>query len=269
MAEIFVDSIDDPRLAPYRHLKRMNLTRWSGLFIAEGVRLVQRLLESDFEVDSILVSESHRRRLSAETLERLPVYVAPQLVLENIIGFQFHSGMLACGRRRAHTPLLDWLPARDRPVLIVGCPQTSDPDNLGTMIRIAAAFGADGLMVGKSSADPFCRRALRISMGNAFFLPIYESIDFLKDLQQMQQECGITAVASVLDHAAIPLAGSTRPDRLLLLMGNEDHGLDPALGRTADEKITIPMAAKIDSLNVGIAAGIMLHHYTQVAIRRV
>ncbi|WP_437224434.1 TrmH family RNA methyltransferase [Planctomicrobium sp. SH661] len=265
MPEILIESLDDPRLAPYRNLKRMNLTRWSGMFIAEGMRLVERLLESDFEVDSILVSEAHLRRLSPETIARTQVFIAPLKLLESIIGFQFHSGMLACGRRKQQVPLHDWLPPRPAPALIVGCPQTADPDNLGTIIRIAAAFGAQGIMTGKGAADPFSRRTLRISMGNAFYLPIYEAVDFQHEMQRMQQEFGFNVLASLLDPQAEPLAEIRRSHRTLLLLGNEDDGLAPELASLADQKVIIPMAEKIDSLNVGIAAGVMLYHLTQVA----
>ncbi|WP_437185093.1 TrmH family RNA methyltransferase [Planctomicrobium sp. SH668] len=268
MPEQFIEGIDDPRIVPYRHLRRMNLTRWSGLFIAEGTRLVERLLESDFEIHSILVSEAHRRRLSEQTLAEKQVYVAPLPILEQVIGFQFHAGMLACGYRKQSPALQDWLPPRGKSSLIVGCPQTSDPDNLGTVIRISAGLGADGVLVGKTSADPFSRRTLRISMGNAFFLPILQSGDFAESMRQMQVDGGYTAVASMLDPSAIPLSQVTRPHRLLLLLGNEDEGLPPDLAAMADEKVVIPMADQIDSLNVGIAAGIMLHHYEQVAQRR-
>lgn len=265
MPEIAVESIEDSRLEPFRHLKRRNLTRHSGLFIAEGMRLVERLLESDFSVHSILTSPAHLRRIPDQVRQDIPVYVAPPAMLENVIGFQFHSGILACGHRPAVQKLEGWFPATKRPALIVGCPQISDPDNLGTLIRTAAAFGADGLMVGPSAADPFSRRTLRISMGNAFFLSIFESTDFSRDLQQMQQAHGFCVVASVLAPDAVPLAKMSRPERMILLMGNEDDGLDPVLVRQSDLKVTIPMADRIDSLNVGIAAGIMLHHFTQVA----
>lgn len=265
MPEILIESIDDPRLQVYRHLKRMNLTRWSGLFIAEGMRLVERLLASDFPVESILTTPGHLRRLPDAIRAQTQIYIAPQRVLEQVIGFQFHSGMLACGKRKPAVPVEGWLPALDRPAIIIGCPQTSDPDNLGTIMRIAAAFDADGLMTGTSAADPFSRRALRISMGNAFFLPIYESENFIGDMQRMQQEFGFAAMASVLHADADPLAETDRPHRLLLLLGNEDEGLDPGMISLSDRKVMIPMAEKVDSLNVGIAAGIMLHHFTQVA----
>lgn len=265
MPLIPVESLDDPCLIPYRHLKRMNPTRWSDLFIAEGMRLVERLLESDFEVVSIFAAETHIRRLPDEVVESTPVYVAPLKLLEQVIGFQFHSGMLACGRRPGAKSLDEWMPQGNQPALLVGCPETSDPDNLGTIMRISAAFGAAGLLVGNASADPFSRRTLRISMGNAFFLPIYQTTDFAADLIRTRDEYGFTVMASLLGPDTIPLSQCRRPSRLLLLLGNEDHGLRPDLAALADQRVTIPMADKVDSLNVGIATGIFLHHLMMVA----
>jgi tRNA G18 (ribose-2'-O)-methylase SpoU len=259
-----IESLDDPRLDPYRNLKRTNLTRWSDCFIAEGIRLVQRLLESDFPVRSILTSESFLHRLPPQALDRCDVYVAALPLLELIVGYKFHAGMLACGVRKTPLPLEGWLPPIDQPALLVGCPHTSDPDNLGTIIRVAAAFGADGLLVGSASADPFSRRALRLSMGNAFYLPVQETSQFITDLQRLRFEFGFRAIGSVLHADAQPLAGAQRPHRMILLLGNESDGLSPDLIHCVDEKIMIPMADRIDSLNVGIAAGIMLHHYVHV-----
>jgi len=265
MSIVAIESLDDPRLEPYRSLKRTNLTRWSGLFIAEGVRLVERLVESDFRVVSILTAETHLRRVPETLPDDVPIFVAPLPLLEQLVGYQFHNGMLACGERKESPRLEDWLTQDFEPRLIVGCPHTADPDNLGTIIRISAAFGADGLLVGNLSSDPFSRRTLRISMGNAFLMPIRETMTFEEDMVRMQKDFGYAAYATMLDPNACPLASAKRPSKLLLILGNESDGLPESIACLADQKIMIPMADKIDSLNVGIAAGIMLHHFTQVA----
>lgn len=265
MPEYSIDSIDDPRLEPYRNLKKTNLTRWEDHFIAEGIRLVERLLQSDFAVTSLLVSRQHRQRLPATVPEHVDIYVALPDLLNLIVGYRFHAGMLGCGRRKPPRPVDDWAPPRNQPALIVGCPHTADPDNLGSIIRVAAAFGADGLLVGSSSADPFSRRTLRISMGNAFFLPIQETTTFESDLVQLQTAHDFSVIASVLDPAAQPLAQAARPRRMILLLGNESEGLPESLIQHANLAIRIPMAERIDSLNVGVASGIMLHHFTQAA----
>jgi hypothetical protein len=95
----FVENIDDPRLEPYRHLRTTNLTRFSGRFIAESRPLVQRLLASDLQVDSILVDAKRLDEGLAWLPKNVPIYVVEHDAVAELIGFQFHRGFLACGLR--------------------------------------------------------------------------------------------------------------------------------------------------------------------------
>ena len=102
-------SLGDPRLAPYVNLHQTNLTRGSGLFVVEGPLLVERLLASDFEVASLLVDERFVDALPAGLSDSAAVYVVPAGQIERVIGFNFHRGMLACGRRPPTQPLAELL----------------------------------------------------------------------------------------------------------------------------------------------------------------
>src|SRR5678815_2941270 len=142
MPLIPVTEIADLRLAPYRDLNQHNLTRHSGRFIAEGEKLVFRLLQSGWPVESLLVEEQLVPRYAAIVQPETPIFAAPQALLEQIIGFNFHRGALACGRRKSSPPLAE-LAARSPPrALVVVCPDVQDPTNLGSIIRTSAAFGA-------------------------------------------------------------------------------------------------------------------------------
>jgi tRNA G18 (ribose-2'-O)-methylase SpoU len=180
-----IASLSDPRLDPYRSLKQTNLTRDSGRFIAEGKLVVERLLASRFQVDSVLLSE--RRLPLWESLLRVgdsPVYVVSEETARQLLGFHFHAGVLACGRRGPRFTVHDLLAALDtEPHLLVACPHMTDPDNLGSLIRVARALGVGGLLLGRGCCDPFSRRTLRVSMGNALELPIVESRDLADDLR--------------------------------------------------------------------------------------
>src|SRR5687767_441522 len=94
-----VENLDDPRLWPYRELKDRALDRGGGYFIAEGEHVVRRLLASDFAVESVFLSVK-RADVAADVPAGVPVYVAPQGVMEGVLGFKFHSGVIACGRRK-------------------------------------------------------------------------------------------------------------------------------------------------------------------------
>lgn len=265
MAMHSLDSLDHPSLAPYRDLKLTNLTRWSGRFIAEGEKVVRRLLASSFATESVLMAESHRDRFVTDEFARTDLLILPDSLARELVGFQFHAGILACGVRQAQQlppQLTDGL--KQGTSLLVACERLTDPDNLGTLIRLCAAFGINGLLLGPGCADPFSRRTLRISMGNAFTLPIIETENLFQSLASLQHN-GHTVIATMLHPDARPLATVARPNRMVLLLGNEAHGLSDHWLNHADLKAMIPMADGADSLNVALAAGIMLHYFKHLA----
>ena len=106
MPRILIRTLDDARLIAYRDLKQRTVLRRSGLFIAEGPRVVRRLVESDFEVESVLVSQRRRQAIVPRIGANVPVYVIPQAAAEALLGYNFHAGVLACGRLRP-TPSLE------------------------------------------------------------------------------------------------------------------------------------------------------------------
>ncbi|MAT14849.1 MAG: rRNA methylase [Planctomyces sp.] len=263
MSELFLEDLNDPRLDVYRDLKRNNRTQESETFIAEGRFVVERLLASDYEVESVLVSDKKRHLFPEEHLPRAPLWVMPHPLMEELIGFNFHHGFLACGRRKVRVDIPS--PTPGKPSLLLACPHIMDPDNLGTIMRLARAFGVDALLVGDQSTDPFSRRVIRVSMGNIFFLPIITSPDFVGLLSDLKEREGYQLVATVLDENADRLMDETRPERMALMFGNEADGLADTWLDLADRRITIPMDDGTDSLNVALSAGIFLYHYTRIA----
>ncbi len=264
MPLIEVNEIDDPRLHVYRHLKKTNLTRWSGQFIAEGKKLVVQLLQSDFGVESVLTSEKFVDLLEPLAIGRredVPIYVLPHRLAQMLVGQKFHAGMLGCGIRH-EPPSLSALATADRRHLFVACAGTENPDNIGAIIRIAAAFGVTAVLLGSGCSDPFSRRALRVSMGNALRVPIIECGEQLAArLAELQGLCRAELVASLLADDAEHLRDVTARESVVVLLGNEDAGLPNEFIELADRRVTIPMQSGTDSLNVSVAAGIFLHHF--------
>jgi tRNA G18 (ribose-2'-O)-methylase SpoU len=261
MPRVPVHDIGDPRLACYRELNQRNLTRQSGLFIAEGSKVVERLIDSSFEVASVLAEPPFAERYAPCVPADVPIYVASRELLEATIGFNFHRGVVACGRRKAAAPLKKILAELKQPQpTIVACPDVQDPTNLGSIIRSAAAFGCACLILGNRCADPFSRRVLRVSMGSALQLPIVETLDLHADLSELAAE-RFELVAAVLDPDAEPLNTASRGKRLALLLGSEGHGLSPEWLERAHRRVTIPMQFGVDSLNVAVAAAVLLYHF--------
>jgi tRNA G18 (ribose-2'-O)-methylase SpoU len=259
MPRLPIGDIDDPRLAPYRGLNRQNLTRYSDLFIAEGDKIVQRLIASRFPVASLLAVPAWADRLEPQLPADTPIYVAAPKLLEAIIGFNFHRGVLACGRRLPWASIGEVVQAAADAAVIVVCPDIQDPTNLGSIIRTSAALGCTAVVLGPGCADPLSRRVLRVSMGAALRLPLVESRDLVADLHELRQP-DFQIVATVTDPAAQPLAGFQRPPRLAILLGSEGHGLSAELQAVADQRVTIPLHLGIDSLNVAVAAAVVLYH---------
>ena len=258
-----INSVDDPRIAPYRNLKDRELARVRGLFIAEGEFILRRLLASDYPVESVLLSDRRAEEIAPIIEPGIPVYVASDEVLRQIIGYKFHSGIVAAGRRRPGLRLDQFSLLNQSRVTLVICPETATAENMGSLIRISAAFGADGLLLGERCCDPFWRQSIRVSMGTIFSIPIIRSEDLVRDLRQLREERGFELVATVLDERAEPLNLASRGERVGILFGNEAQGLDDQTLATCDRRITIPMRQGVDSLNVAIAAGIVLHHFSQ------
>lgn len=263
MPRISIADLDDPRVQPYRDLKASNLMRHGTLFIAEGTKLVARLLDSRYETASVLLSEKREAEWLPRIPPHIPAYIIPEDLGAKLVGFNFHVGVVACGKR-VPSPTIDSVVSKsaDRLTLVV-CPNCDNPENLGAILRISCGFGVDAVLLGKGCCDPFSRRVLRVSMGTAFKLPIIESDELATDLRRLRDEWGVEFAATLLDPQAAPLHRAMRSPRFGLLFGNEHAGLEPKWADLCQQRLTIPMHGDADSLNVAIAAGIFLHHFTR------
>jgi len=263
-----VASLDDPRVAAYRNLRDRTL-RGESCFVAEGYLLAQRLLDSRFEAESVLVDEEHAKELERLAAGRVPVYVAPRELLLSIVGFPFHRGALAVGRRPRPRSLEEVLaPARPGPcsdrLRLVILPEVTKPENLGLVFRAAAAFGVEAILLGPRSCDPLSRRALRLSMGSVLTVPFGRSADLASDVSALKRRWGVELTAAVLDKDALSLADASWPPRAGVVFGNEFDGLSPDWLSLCDRRLTIPMQPNTDSLNLGVAAGVFLYEMTTV-----
>ena len=249
---------DDPRLADYRQLKERHLNAEGGRFVAENERVVRRLVASGLAVHSVLLTPPRLATLSDALAGPFPVFVAAQPVLDAIAGFHVHRGCLAIGARPGQVPL-----PRGARALVVA-EDLTDVDNLGALARHAAAFGADALVLSPRCADPFYRKAIRVSLGAVFSLPVVRARAWPGDLEALRSD-GITVIGAVVEPGATTLAHFRPPARFALLLGAEGPGLSAAARACCDHLVTIPMSAGADSLNVATAGAIFLYALAQGA----
>ncbi len=252
-----VTDLDDERLNPFRKLRGGGGA--TGMFVVEGALLTERLMHSRFEIDSILTSPNHVDRVSGMAGPEQRIFVLDHRRLRELVGFRFHRGMLACAKRRPNPSLADLVLANQQPQTILACPLLADSVNLGSVLRIAAAFGATGCILGPHCADPFSRISLRVSMGAALAIPIRSTDNPLQDVTRLMRRAQFESMAAVLDPTAEPIKGAAAAQRTILAIGSEYEGLDEAWIESCDRRVTIPMQLGTDSLNVAIATGIILH----------
>jgi tRNA G18 (ribose-2'-O)-methylase SpoU len=232
-----------------------------GGFIAEGEVVVRVLGRTRFHgVRSLLIAENRVGAL-ADLLSpfrgRAPVYAASQAVMDAIVGFPIHRGILAFGERGptpSATDLLAGLPQRAVVLALFGI---SNHDNVGGIFRNAAAFGVDAVLLDGGCCDPLYRKAIRVSVGGALTVP-FARIDPGVDAVALLSAAGFSPLA-LTPSGHTPLAQLVRPSRSAVLLGAEGHGL-PADVLEHALTVSIPMAGGFDSLNVAVTSGIVLHH---------
>jgi tRNA G18 (ribose-2'-O)-methylase SpoU len=268
MQVLRVNDYEDPRLDPYRELKLSNPTRWSEGFIAEGRFVVERLLNSKLEISSVLVSEKRFPNFATRIRRGVSVLVVPHELASRLVGFDFHAGVIAHGRRPSsffsgkNSERFDgWVQSTGHCTL-VACPNTTLPDNLGSIIRLSAAFGVHGLIVTPQSADPFSRRCVRVSMGNIFQLPAFETDRLLDDFDLFKKK-GFQIVGCHQSQQSVDARKYSWPNRVVMVLGNEATGIPEEIQQACDQHLEIPIASHIDSLNVSTAAAILLYEQSR------
>jgi tRNA G18 (ribose-2'-O)-methylase SpoU len=263
MPRVPIADLDDPRIALYRSLKATNQTRSSGQFVVEGEKLLDRLLASALAVASVLVGDRHEARVGPRVPAEVPLYVVPHRLLDLLVGFNFHQGVLAAGVRPAAPTLAAVAAGLGTRATVIVCPRLDNPENLGALARLGDVFGVRGIVVGPRCPDPFSRRVLRVSMGTVLRLPVVASESPERDVARLGSDWGFTIVATTTAADAEPLETFQRPDRLALVFGSEAAGLGAEWTARCDRRLTIPMRPEGESLNVAVAAGIILHHVSR------
>jgi tRNA G18 (ribose-2'-O)-methylase SpoU/ribosomal protein S27AE len=258
-SDIPIDDPADPRLAEYRNIADAELLTAHHAFVAEGRLVVRRLLKaSRCRCRSVLVTPAARASLDdALASVDVPVFVCSLDVLRQITGYDMHRGCLAIGERP--DPIEPFAMAAQATLLVV-LEGVGNADNVGGIFRTAAAFGAGGVVLGPGCCDPLYRKAIRTSMAAALSLPFAMDRAWPASLDGLRA-AGWIVLALTPAPDAVPLERLRLPgsSRVALLLGSEGEGLTAAAQRRADIRVRIGMPAAVDSLNVGVAAGIALH----------
>ncbi len=252
---------DDPRVAAYRDIRERDLVGREGRFVAEGEVVLGRLAGSTrHRAESVLIDAKRAEKLApllAAFPPDVPVYAAGQAVIDEIAGFHLHRGVLAIGRRGPEPAAQTLLAGLGEAALVLALFGISNHDNMGGLFRNAAAFGADAVVLDSNCCDPLYRKAIRVSVGHALTVP-FTRLAADEDPLALLGAAGFEALA-LTPVGSTPLTRLRRPQRAAVLLGTEGQGL-PAAVIAGSTPVGIPMAPGVDSLNVAVTAGIVLHH---------
>ncbi len=257
-----IESLDLPALAPYRTMRRPVDHVHQGIFVAEGEKVVRRLLESPtFRVVSLLIPPKWLDDygfLIEKRPETIEVFVADKKVLEELIGFSMYQGVLAVGRIPPQPSLESVLDNSPRPLLLLATDGLSNAANMGAVVRNCVAFGCHALIVGETCSPPWLRRSVRSSMGTIFDLPVIETASLVLTLRGLRNR-GVHILGAHPHVDGRTLAQVNLNRDVCIVVGSEGTGLGPEVLEAGDEQAAIPMQQGVDSLNVTSATSVFLY----------
>lgn len=263
MSLVRIDDPDDPRVADYRSVRERDLVGRRGLFVAEGEGVVRALVSphSRFSMVSALIAENRIERLRPwldAASDGAPIYVAGQAVMNTVVGFDIHRGILALGTS-VPTPVDQVLAGSGEDAAMLVICGLGNHDNVGGVFRNAAALGAHGVLLDDRCCDPLYRKAIRVSVGAVLRTP-YAQGGSAHDLIDAVVAAGFQPLA--LSPSGETTLSQIRPGgRRALILGAEGPGLpDDILARC--QTVAIPMSGGFDSLNVATTSAIALHQLT-------
>ncbi|MCJ7507579.1 MAG: 23S rRNA (guanosine(2251)-2'-O)-methyltransferase RlmB [candidate division Zixibacteria bacterium] len=241
-------------------LKNKKFRQEQGKFIVEGVRSVEELLGSEWEVDallySVLLEKSNRANfiLQKATSKKIAIEKVSQNILDKVSEAVSSSGII-CVVKTKNLKLDDLLKGNPQSILVLD--EVGDPGNLGTLIRTADAAGINGVILSEKTVELYSPKVVRSTMGSVFHLPIAENMDLVKSIQRLKRE-GFKIIASAVKggefYHKINYSG-----RVCLVVGNETKGVRAEILKLADKVASIPIYGQAESLNASVAGGILMY----------
>ena len=239
------------RLRQLQQLKQAKGRRAQQAFLLDGAKLVRDALQAGAPVRALY---SRTPELWLE--HGLPVTALSQADAERLSALKTPQGHFALVADQLTAPS----PPEAAQWTIAALDAVQDAGNAGAIIRAAAAFGAAAVLSGPGSADPTHPRATRAATGAWFQVQQWRSTDLAADLQALRSS-GATVLAA--DAAGVSLQQAPASEKTVWLFGNEGGGIRAELEDVIDGRVAVPMADGLESLNVSVAAGIILHHHYQ------
>lgn len=244
-----IESTQNPRVKQWKKLQTKKERNKSGLFLIEGMHLIEEALKYKAYVKELIVREG--TEYSLLDAGNIDIFEVTEEIMNHISDTETPQGIAAvCGMKGT-------APINIATAKLLLIDNVQDPGNLGTMIRTADAVGMDAVILGEGCVDLYNGKVIRSTQGSLFHIPIMDG-----DLEvwiKRLHVIGVPVYGTALEGAR-NFKEIESQKHFALLVGNEGNGVDPALLKQTDENLYIPIYGQAESLNVSIATGILLYH---------
>jgi len=232
-----------------------------GYCAIDGVRILEEAIRSGLRFRAVFFSNSTQNkaaRLLPQIGANVETLLLPDKLFASAVPSETPQGVAALVRWKEHSP--DDVIARAQAGPLLAIAGVQDPGNLGTILRSAEAFGAAGVLLGEGTVSPFNSKLVRASAGSVFRVPIARTkLDAMLGAMRTQ---GLRLIATS-SHKGITLSKAKLTGQLAIFIGSEGGGLPRDLISEMDEVVVIPHSSKVESLNAGIAASIVLYEISK------
>lgn len=242
--------ITSPKNEYLKEIRKLHMAKYrkeSGRFTVSGFKCVHEALLYG-NVESVIYTADMRefaeREADSQSIRKIEV--SPQ-VMETLDEARSPQGIIAVASLKEIE--IPW-----DSVLLIALDDISDPVNLGAIIRTADAVGADGVLLSRNTSDPTSPRAVRSSMGSIFHIPVIRTDDLREELRSLHGR-GFSVMGTSLEGSEEIIV----PEKTVLVIGNEAHGMSDEMLSVCNTKVRIPMYGKAESLNASVAAGILMY----------
>ena len=250
---VYIESKDNNLFKNIKKLKERRFRDKEGLFILEGLRLIEEAIKANMEIEQIIISKDYEEKfkellLKNHNLNKKIYFLANNLFMQ-IASTENPQGIIAVVKKKNNKNTLNG-------DFYLICDKVQDPGNLGTIIRTAHAAGVNGIILTKGTVDIYNDKTIRSTMGSIFYIPILyddENYSIIRSLKEDGFSLVATSLAESKNFFEEDLKGKT-----ILAVGNEGNGISDELFELADKKVKIPMPGGAESLNVSIATSIIL-----------
>ncbi len=244
-----IESKQNQQVKKWKKLHQKKYRDQEKMFLIEGWHLVEEAIKSNWSIETLIIVEGTQ---TPSDWDVYPKQFVSTSVMKEISQTETPQGIAAIVHQK------EWVVDEPKRVLLLD--QIQDPGNLGTIIRSGLAFDVDAIVLGKGSVDLYNEKVIRATQGGIFHLPVLRG-----DLTDWIQQLEGPVYGTDIDEKAKPLPDIRATDSFAVVLGNEGSGVSNELLDQCTESIYIPQNNQAESLNVGIAASIILYHFRFVA----